>query len=64
MIFKGKLKSQGENESNGCKLSVSMLAKSWLTLCHPMDCSSLGFPVLHYLLKFAQTYVDRVDDAV
>ena len=26
MIFKGKLKSQGENESNGCKLSVSMLA--------------------------------------
>lgn len=26
MIFKGKLKSQGENEGNGCKLGVSMLA--------------------------------------
>ena len=28
-----------------------------LTLCDPMDCSTLGFPVLHYLLEFAQIHV-------
>ena len=26
-------------------------------LCDPMDCSMPGFPVLHYLLDFAQTHV-------
>ena len=29
-----------------------------------MDCSTPGFPVLHYLLQFAQTQVHRVDDAI
>ena len=24
------------------------------TLCNPMDCSTVGFPVLHHLLKLAQ----------
>ena len=24
------------------------------TICDPMDCSTPGFPVLHYLLEFAQ----------
>ena len=36
--------------------------KSCLTLW-PMDCSTPGFPVLHYLLKFAQTHVHGVSDA-
>ena len=27
------------------------------TLCDPMDCSMPGFPVLHYILKFAQIHV-------
>jgi len=26
-------------------------------LCDPMDCSTPGFPVFHYLLEFAQTHV-------
>ena len=26
-----------------------------MTLCNPMDCSTSGFPVLHYLPEFAQT---------
>ena len=26
-----------------------------MSLCDPMDCSTPGFPVLHYLLEFAQT---------
>ena len=33
------------------------VAKSCLTLCDPMDRSTPGFPVLHYLLEFAQTHV-------
>ena len=32
--------------------------------CNPMDCSTPGFPVLHYLLEFAQTRVHRVGDAI
>ena len=34
------------------------------TLCNPMDFSMLGFPVLHYLLEFAQTHVHWVSDAI
>ena len=34
------------------------------TLGNPTDCSTPGFSVLHYLLKFAQTHVHRVDDAI
>ena len=29
-----------------------------------MDCSRPGFPVIHYLLEFAQTYVHWVSDAI
>ena len=32
--------------------------------CSPMDCSEPGFPVLHTLLEFAQTYVHGVGDAI
>ena len=28
------------------------VAKSSPTLCNPMDCSTLGYPVLHNLLEF------------
>ena len=35
-----------------------------MTLCNPADCSKPGFPVLHYLLEFAQTQVHWVDDAI
>ena len=30
----------------------------------PMDCSRPGFPVLHHVLKLAQTYVHQVSDAI
>ena len=29
-----------------------------------MDCSTLGFPVLHHLLELAQTHVHQVSDAI
>ena len=41
-----------------------LAAKSSLTLCHPMDCSTPGSPVLHYHPEFAQIHVHRVDDAI
>ena len=41
-----------------------LVAKSCLTLWDPMDCSPLDFPVLLYLLQFAQTRVHWVSDAI
>ena len=40
-----------------CYCSVT---KSCPTLCDSMDCSTPGFPVLHYLPEFAQTHVHWV----
>ena len=40
------------------------VAKSCPTLCDPMNCSTPGFPVLHYLLEFTQTHVHWVADAI
>ena len=34
------------------------------TPCDSMDCSTPGFPVLHHLLKFAETHVHWVGDAI
>ena len=39
------------------------VVKSGLTW-DPIDCSMPGFPVLHYFLKFAQTHVHQVGDAI
>ena len=36
---------------------------AFLTLCDPMDCSTPGFPVLHYLREFVQIQVHWVGDA-
>ena len=44
------------------KLCCSV-TKSHLTLCDPMDYSTPGFPVHHYLPEFAQTHVHQVRDA-
>ena len=48
------------DENNGC----FSLAKSCLTLCDPMKCSTPGFIVLHYPPKFAQTHVHWVSDVI
>ena len=44
-----------------CCCSVTQLCP---TLCDPMDCSMLGYPVLHYLLELAQTHSYWLDDAI
>ena len=48
-------KQLGQQCSSSC--CCCSVAQSCSTLCHPMDCSTPGFPVLHYLLEFAQTHV-------
>ena len=45
-------------------LCCCSVPRSYLTLCNPMDCSTLGFPVLHHLLDLAQTHVHWVGDAI
>ena len=40
------------------------VAKSYLILCDPMDCSKPGFPVLHFLSEFAQTRVHWISDVI
>ena len=52
---------EGWTRPSGWYCSV---AESCLTLCDPMDCSTPGFPILHYLPEFAQTHVHRVIDAI
>ena len=40
------------------------IAKLCLTVCEPMDSSTPGYPVFHYLLEFAQIHVHWADDAI
>ena len=44
--------------------SVSSIPQSCLTLCDPMNRSTLGLPVHHQLSESTQTHVHRVDDAI
>ena len=51
-----------ERERNVCTFLMLIccccsLAKLCPTLCDPMDCSTPGFPVFHYLPEFGQTHV-------
>ena len=46
---------------NSIQLAVPLVSHVWL--CDPMDCSTPSFPVLHFFLELAQTYVHQVGDA-
>ena len=45
------------------RAAVRGVTESDMTLSDPVDCSTPGFPVVHYLPEFAQTHVHRVGDA-
>ena len=58
-----------------CKVELSLFCLHWspiccsvaqscLNLCDPMDCCMPGFPVLHYLMEFAQIHVHWACDAI
>ena len=38
-------------------IQFSSMAQSCLTLCYPMNCSTLEVPVHHQLLEFTRTHV-------
>ena len=52
--------SRGQNS----KMSCCSVTQSCPTLCDPMDYSTPGFPVLHYLPEFVPTLVHQVSDAI
>ena len=52
--------SSFHNSSARRSLCCSSVTKSLPTLSNPMDCSTPGFPVLHYLPEFAQIHVHWV----
>ena len=58
------LDAQGGPPSYSCCCYCCPVTKSSLTLCDSMDWSTSGFPVLHYLLEFAQTHAHWVGDAI
>ena len=51
-------------EIYGASVQFSLVTESCLTLCHPMDCTTPGFPVHHQLPELTQTHVHRVGDAI
>ena len=60
-----KLLNLGESTNRErAKIQFSSLTQSCPTLCNPMECSMPGFPVLHQLLKLAQTHMHQVSDAI
>ena len=44
----------GDHNCNSKYCCYCLVTKLCPTLCNTMDCSTPGFPVLHYLLEFAQ----------
>ena len=49
---------------NTQSVQFSSVAQSCLTLCDPMNHSTLGLPVHHQLPEFTETHVHRVSDAI
>ena len=45
------------NDIGNIYQSVSSVVQLCLTLCNPMDCSTLGFPDHHQFPEFTQTRV-------
>ena len=54
----------GQKVCSGFSFCCCSVPESCQILWDPMDCSTPGFPVLHYLPEFAQTHVHGVDNAI
>ena len=50
----GPIQAADSNDSRCCCCSV---AQSCPAVCDPMDCSTLGIPIPHYVPDFVQTHV-------
>ena len=51
-------------QRNKLRFQFSSATQLCLTLCNPMDCSTLGFPVHYQLPELTQTHVHQVGDAI
>ena len=62
------LKSASHWQENGKIWNDDLLVVAQLPsdvwLCDPMDCSTPGFPGLHYIMEFAETHVHWISDAI
>ena len=56
--------SYSSQEACLCCCLCRSVAKSYLTLCNPVDCSTPGFLVLHCLPDLAQIHIHRVGDTI
>ena len=56
--------TSGSSQFMYCWSLIVVQSLSHFWLCDPMNCSTPGFPVLHYLLELAQTRVHWVGDAI
>ena len=63
-LYRVNLEGHSSNHTYVTCCCCCLVTQSCLTLCNPMDCSTSGFPVLHYLLEFAQTHARQVYDAI
>ena len=61
-VFKLRIKHSFLYNENW--IQFSSVTQLCLTLCNPMDCSKLGFPVHHQLPQLTQTHVHWVSDAI
>ena len=55
------IQGEGLPTTSSCCCLVTQLCPP---LCDPMDCSTPGLPVSHYLLEFAQTHVHCTSDVM
>ena len=55
-LYRVNLEGHSSNHTYVTCCCCCLVTQSCLTLCNPMDCSTSGFPVLHYLLEFAQPH--------
>ena len=56
MVTKGQV-GRGINREYEINIQFCSVTQSCLTLCNPVDCSTLDFSVHHELLELAQTHV-------
>ena len=63
-VFPNKHIHSEDMSMNISSVQFSSAARSCLTLCDPMNCSTPGLPVHHQLPEFTQTHVHQVSDAI
>ena len=61
---KGRKEKERKKERKKRPFCCSLFTQSCPTLWDPMDCSTPGFPVLHYLPELAQIHVHWVVDTI